>query len=156
MSRGYSHRATSAAEAIPHRAAGCLVWFSSASSGPSQSHVCSSAVIPGSRFLTPESEPGGHFDGLFTVTFGFVLTIGVVLLIANVADEGITCPRCGKWNPKRASIGETCQLRLRPSSPTRYSAEEPLPAAEHHEPLEDRYVGLRRIGVQLVRRRMAA
>jgi hypothetical protein len=52
------------------------------------------------------------FDGLFSVTFGFVLTIGVVLLIANIFGKGITCPRCGTWNRKRASACETCGLRL--------------------------------------------
>jgi len=57
------------------------------------------------------------FDGIFTVTFGFLLTIGAALVIANVVGRGITCPRCGTWNPKGASICETCQLRLRSSSP---------------------------------------
>jgi ribosomal protein L40E len=58
------------------------------------------------------------FDGVFSVTFGFVFTIGVALLIANVVGKGVTCPRCGTWNPQRASMCETCQLRLRRSSPT--------------------------------------
>ena len=58
------------------------------------------------------------FDGVFLVTFGFVFPIGVALLIANVAGKGVTCPRCGTWNSKRASICETCQLRLRRSSPS--------------------------------------
>ena len=52
------------------------------------------------------------FDGLFSVTFGFVLTIGIRLLIANVFGKGITCPRCGTWNPKLARFCETCDLRL--------------------------------------------
>ena len=65
------------------------------------------------------------FDGLFTLASGFVLTIGVALLIANVVGKGITCPRCGTWNPKRASICETCQLRLRWSSPTWVSVNPP-------------------------------
>jgi hypothetical protein len=52
------------------------------------------------------------FDGLFTVTFGFVLTIGVVLLIANVFGKGITCPRCGTWNGRWTRTCETCGLRL--------------------------------------------
>jgi ribosomal protein L40E len=55
------------------------------------------------------------FDGVFTVAFGFVLTIGVALLVASVVGKGITCPRCGTWNPKRASICETCELRLGPA-----------------------------------------
>lgn len=93
--------------------------------------MCSSAVIPGSRFLTRKSEPGGHFDGLFTVTFGFVLTIGVVLLIANVAGEGITCPRCGKWNPEAgehlrdvpvATSTEQPHLGIQPRSRSRPSS----------------------------------
>jgi len=58
------------------------------------------------------------FDGLLSLTFGFVLVIGVMFLIASVFGKGITCPRCGTWNPKRASICETCDLRLRGSSRT--------------------------------------
>jgi hypothetical protein len=28
------------------------------------------------------------------VTFGFVFTIGIAMLLANLVGSGITCPRC--------------------------------------------------------------
>ena len=58
------------------------------------------------------------FDGFLAITFGFLLTIGVVMLLANLFGKGITCPRCGTRNALDATACETCDLPL-PPEPTR-------------------------------------
>ena len=52
------------------------------------------------------------FDGFLTVTFGFVFTIGVGLLLQHLLGRGITCPRCGTRNGPGADTCRTCDLRL--------------------------------------------
>jgi hypothetical protein len=52
------------------------------------------------------------FDGFLTVTFGFLFTVGIAMLIANLAGRGITCPRCGTRNPRDADACQTCDLPL--------------------------------------------
>jgi hypothetical protein len=57
------------------------------------------------------------FDGFLCVTFGFVFTIGIAMLLANLVGRGITCPRCFTRNPGAASACPTCDLPL-PARPT--------------------------------------
>jgi hypothetical protein len=100
MSRGYSHEATPAAEEIPRRLRLLgLVLIGVVGA------ISITRVFVGSYPWQPapnlEVTAWRTFDGVFLVTFGFVLTIGVALLIANVVGKGITCPRCGTWNPRR-------------------------------------------------------
>lgn len=52
------------------------------------------------------------FDGFLTVTFGFLFTVGIAMLIANLVGRGITCPRCGTRNPRDADACQTCDLPL--------------------------------------------
>jgi len=54
------------------------------------------------------------FDGFLCVTFGFVFTIGIAMLLANLVGSGITCPRCFTRNPGGASVCQTCDLALPP------------------------------------------
>lgn len=37
--------------------------------------------------------------GLLCVTFGFVFTIGIAMLLANLVGRGVTHPRCFTRNP---------------------------------------------------------
>jgi hypothetical protein len=39
------------------------------------------------------------FDGFLCVTLGFVFTIGIAMLLANLVGRGITCPRCREPAP---------------------------------------------------------
>lgn len=52
------------------------------------------------------------FDGFLTVTFGFLFTFSIAMLIANLLGRGITCPRCGTRNPREAAACRTCDLSL--------------------------------------------
>jgi hypothetical protein len=79
------------------------------------------------------------FDGLFTVAFGFLVTIGVALVIANVVGGGITCPRCGTVEPQGgedlrdvpvATSMEQPRLRERQSSRGNWARQEPAPHGE--------------------------
>ena len=54
------------------------------------------------------------FDGFLCVTFGFVFTIGMAMLLMNLVGSGITCPRCFTRNPGAASVCLTCDLPLPP------------------------------------------
>ena len=71
------------------------------------------------RFLW-ETAPFTHttawrtFDGFLCVTFGFVFTIGIAMIVANVAGTGVTCPRCFTRNPGHATSCNTCELTLPP------------------------------------------
>ena len=58
------------------------------------------------------------FDGFMSITFGFVLTIGVAMLLVHLFGRGMTCPRCGTRNAPDASACKTCDLPL-PPEPTR-------------------------------------
>jgi hypothetical protein len=51
-------------------------------------------------------------DGFFTVTLGFLFTIYIAMLIANLLGRGMTCPRCGTRNPRDADACRTCDLPL--------------------------------------------
>jgi hypothetical protein len=59
------------------------------------------------------------FDGIFTVAFGFVLTIGVTLLIANVASKVIIAHAAGKWNPSGFDWGHDARAKQRPKARSR-------------------------------------
>jgi hypothetical protein len=48
------------------------------------------------------------------VTFGFVFTIGIAMLLANLVGSGVTCPRCLTQNPGAAGVCLTCDLPLPP------------------------------------------
>jgi hypothetical protein len=52
------------------------------------------------------------FDGFFACTFGFILTIGVAILLTNLLGSGITCPRCGARNRADAAAYSTCNLAI--------------------------------------------
>jgi hypothetical protein len=54
------------------------------------------------------------FDGFLCVTFGFVFTIGIAMLLANLVGSGVTCPRCFTRNPGTANVCQTCDLDLPP------------------------------------------
>jgi hypothetical protein len=54
------------------------------------------------------------FDGFLCVTFGFVFTIGIAMLLVNLVGSGITCPRCFTRNPGAAGVCLTCELPLPP------------------------------------------
>jgi hypothetical protein len=54
------------------------------------------------------------FDGFLCVTFGFVFTIGMAMLLVNLVGSGVTCPRCFTRNPGAASVCLTCELPLPP------------------------------------------
>jgi hypothetical protein len=54
------------------------------------------------------------FDGFLCVTFGFVFTIGIAMVLANLVGRGVTCPRCFTRNPGAASVCLTCDLPLPP------------------------------------------
>ena len=71
--------------------------------------------VPNLRVITWRT-----FDGFMSITFGFVLTVGVAMLLANLFGRGITCPRCGTRNVGDASACKTCDLPL-PPEPTRTS-----------------------------------
>jgi len=74
------------------------------------------------------------FDGLLAVTFGFLLTIGVVMLLANLVGRGITCPRwpwdgTSAWRSSSWRLGRRRKGRRWPGSAARWveSLGGPLP-----------------------------
>lgn len=52
------------------------------------------------------------FDGFLTVTFGFLFTVGIAMLVVSLLGRGITCPRCGTRNPPETDKCRTCDLPL--------------------------------------------